>query len=91
MHPILVFLILFYLVAFAYDKVIDHEIENNQMLISKLAGFKFFNSLQSRPKALYSVLSFQYLGISTVLNIVGSVFSSMMYLGAVFGIYFIAQ
>jgi hypothetical protein len=90
MHPILVFLILFYLVAFAYDKVIDNEIENNQTLTTKLAGFKFFNSLQSRPKALYSVLSFQYLGVSTVLNIVGSVFSSMMYLGLLFGIYFIA-
>ena len=91
MHPILVFLILFYLVAFAYDKVIDREIENNQILTSKLAGFKFFNSLQSRPQALYSVLSFQYFGVSTILNIVGSIFSSMMYLGAVFGIYFIAQ
>ena len=91
MHPVLVFLILFYLVAFAYDKAIDNEIKKNQMLTTKLAEFKFFNSLQSRPKALYSALSFQFFGISTVLNIVGTVFSLMMYLGAVFGIYFIAQ
>ena len=91
MHPILIFLILFYLVALVYDKVIDNEIKNNQTLSTELTEFKFFHSFKSRPKALYSALSFQFIGVSTVLNIVGSVFSLMMYLGLVFGIYFLAQ
>ena len=91
MHPILIFLILFYLVAFCYDKIIDNEIKSNQTLATKLADFKFFNSFQSRPKALYSALSFQFFGVSTILNIVGSVFALMMYFGLMFGIYFLTQ
>ena len=91
MHPILVFLILFYLVALVYDKVIDNEIKSNQTLAAELTEFKFFHSFQSRPKALYSALSFQFLGVSTILNIVGSIFSLMIYFGLVFGIYFIAK
>lgn len=91
MHPILLFLILFYLVAFVYDKTIDNEIKSNQTLATKLNDFKFFNSFQSRPQALYSALSFQFLGVSTILNIVGSVFSLMMYFALLFGIYFLVQ
>jgi len=91
MHPLLIFLILFYLVAFVYDKTIDNEIKNNQNLATKLSEFKFFNSFQSRPKALYSALSFQFFGVSTALNVVGSVFSLMMYFGLLFGLYFLAQ
>ncbi|HCH70201.1 MAG TPA: hypothetical protein DE042_06920 [Colwellia sp.] len=91
MHPILIFLILFYLVAFVYDKTIDKEINNNKILATKLIDFKFFNSFQSRPKALYSALSFQFFGVSISLNIIGSVFSLMMYFGLISGIYFLAQ
>lgn len=91
MHPILIFLILFYLVALFYDKTIDNEIKSNQTLATKLTDFKFFNSFQSRPKALYSALSFQFFGVSTILNIVGSVFSFMMYFGLILGIYFLTQ
>lgn len=91
MHPILIFLILFYLVAFVYDKTIDNEINNNKILATKLIDFKFFNSFQSRPKALYSALSFQFFGVSISLNIIGSVFSLMMYFGLISGIYFLAQ
>jgi len=91
MHPMLIFLILFYIVAFSYDKIIDNEIKSNQTLSTKLTDFKFFNSFQSRPKALYSALSFQFFGVSTILNIVGSVFSLMMYFGLVLCIYYLAQ
>ena len=91
MHPILIFLILFYLVAFIYDKTIDKEINSNKILATKLIDFKFFNSFQSRPKALYSALSFQFFGVSISLNIIGSVFSLMMYFGLISGIYFLAQ
>ncbi|GAW95173.1 MULTISPECIES: hypothetical protein [Colwellia] len=91
MPSILAFLILFYLVAYAYDKTIDNEIKSNQALANKLTEFKYFHSLQSRPKALSSVLTFKFIGISTALNIVGSIFSLMMYLGLGFGLYFIAQ
>ncbi len=91
MHPILIFLILFYLVAFVYDKTIDKEINRNKILATKLIDFKFFNSFQSRPKALYSALSFQFFGVSISLNIIGSVFSLMMYFGLISGIYFLAQ
>ena len=91
MESILVFLILFYLVAFAYDKTIDNEIKGNQTLAAKLTEFKYFHSFQSRPKALSSVLRFQFFGISTTLNVVGSIFSLMMYLGLGFGVYLLAQ
>jgi len=91
MHPILIFLIFFYLVAFVYDKTIDKEINRNKILATKLIDFKFFNSFQSRPKALYSALSFQFFGVSISLNIIGSVFSLMMYFGLISGIYFLAQ
>jgi len=91
MESILAFLILFYLVAFAYDKTIDNEIKGNQALANKLTEFKYFHSFQSRPKALYCVLSFKFFGISTALNIVGSVFSLMMYFGLVIGLYLLVQ
>lgn len=91
MHPIFIFFILFYLVAFVYDKTIDKEINRNKILATKLIDFKFFNSFQSRPKALYSALSFQFFGVSISLNIIGSVFSLMMYFGLISGIYFLAQ
>lgn len=85
MEPILAFLVLFYLVAFAYDKTIDNEIktliESDQALADKLTEFKFFHSFQSRPKALSAALSFKFFGISTALTIVGSVFALMMYVG----------
>ena len=91
MESILAFLILFYLVAFAYDKAIDNEIKGNQALAAKLTEFKYFYSFQTRPKALSWVLSFQFFGISTGINIVGRVFSLMMYFGLGFGIYSLAQ
>ncbi|WP_019027429.1 hypothetical protein [Colwellia piezophila] len=91
MEPILGFLVLFYLVAFAYDKTIDSEIKANQTLASTLTECKFFHSFQSRPKALSYVLSFKFLGLSTRLNIVGSVFSLMMYFGLAAGIYLLAR
>lgn len=91
MNIVLAFLVLFYVVAFVYDKVIDSEIINNQRLADTLTEFKFFHSLQSRPKALYAVLSFQYVGVSTRLTFVGGLFSLMMYLGLFFGAYFIIQ
>nr|WP_252738807.1 hypothetical protein [Colwellia sp. D2M02] len=84
-------MIVFYLVAFVYDKTIDNEIKNNPTLASTLTEFKYFHSFQSRPKALSAALSFQFRGISTMLTLVGSVFSLMMYLGLAFGIYFITQ
>ena len=90
MESIVAFLVIFYLVAFAYDKSIDNEIKGNQALASKLTEFKYFYSLQSRPKALYSVLSFRFLGISITLNIVGSVFSLIMYFGLGYGVYALA-
>ena len=91
MESILVFLVLFYFVAFAYDKTIDNEIKHNQALSDKLTEFKYFHSFQSRPKALSCVLSFKFIGISMPLNIVGSVFSLMMYFGLVIGIYLLLQ
>ena len=91
MESLLAFLVLFYCVAFAYDKTIDNEIRGNQALAAKLTEFKYFYSFQSRPKALYSVLSFQFLGVSTALNIVGSVFSLLMYAGLSVGAYFLVQ
>jgi len=91
MQPILIFLILFYVVAFIYDKVIDNEINSDQTLSAKLTELKYFHSFQSRPKALYSALSFQFFGVSVVLNFFGSLFSLMMYCGLVFGIYFLVQ
>ncbi len=91
MESILAFLIVFYLVAFTYDKTIDNEIKHNQALTDKLTEFKYFHSFQSRPKALTCVLSFQFFGISTALNIVGSVFSLMMYFGLGFGAYLLVR
>ncbi|AAZ24579.1 MULTISPECIES: hypothetical protein [Colwellia] len=91
MESILAFLVLFYLIAFAYDKTIDNEIKGNQALANKLTEFKYFHSFQSRPKALSCVLSFKFFGISTALNIVGSVFSLMMYFGLVVGLYLLVQ
>lgn len=91
MQPILIFLILFYAVAFIYDKIIDNEIKKDKTLVDKLGQLKYFYSFQTRPKALYSALSFQFYGVSAVLNIVGSVFSLMMYCGLVFGLYFLVQ
>jgi hypothetical protein len=91
MEPILAFLIIFYLVAFAYDKTIDNEIKGNQALADKLTEFKFFHSFQSRPKALSSALTFKFFGISKTLNIVGSVFSLMMYFGLGFGGYLLVR
>ncbi|HCM46696.1 MAG: hypothetical protein ACI9U5_000190 [Colwellia sp.] len=91
MESILVFLIMFYLVAFVYDKTIDNTIKGNQALADKLIEFKYFHSFQSRPKALTAVLSFKFFGISTALNIVGSVFSLMMYFGLGFGTYLLIR
>jgi hypothetical protein len=91
MEYLLAFLVAFYAVAFAYDKTIDNEIKGNNALASKLTEFKYFHSFQSRPKALSAVLSFQFLGVSTALNIVGSVFSLMMYFGIIYGVYFLVQ
>lgn len=91
MHPLLVFLIVFYIFAFIYDKIIDNEIKSNNVLAEQLSDFKFFHSFQSRPKALYALLSFHFWGISTVLNIVGSVLSLMMYFGLLFAVYFLAH
>lgn len=91
MEPILVFLVLFYFVAFAYDKTIDNEIKRDQSLADKLTDFKYFHSLQSRPKALSCVLSFKFFGISTLLNVVGSTFSLMMYIGLFAGVYLLLQ
>ncbi|PKI16079.1 hypothetical protein [Colwellia sp. 12G3] len=91
MESILAFLIVFYLVAFAYDKTIDNAIKGNQALADKLTEFKYFHSFQSRPKALTGVLSFKFFGISTALNIVGSVFSLMMYFGLGFGAYLLVR
>ena len=91
MESILAFLMLFYLVAFTYDRTIDNEIKGNQSLAAKLTEFKYFHSFQSRPKALSCVLTFQFFGISTALNIVGSAFALMMYLGLGFGLYFLVQ
>ncbi len=91
MESILAFLVLFYLVAFTYDKTIDNEIKGNQALANKLTEFKYFHSFQSRPKALSCVLSFKFFGISTALNLVGSVFSLMMYFGLAVGLYLLIQ
>jgi hypothetical protein len=91
MEPILAFLIAFYLVAFTYDKIIDNEIKGNQALAEKLTEFKFFHSFQSRPKALSSALTFQFIGISTALNVVGSMFALMMYFGLGFGAYLLIR
>jgi hypothetical protein len=91
MESILAFLVLFYLVAFVYDKTLDNEIKNDHELAEKLTEFKYFHSFQSRPKALSCVLSFKFLGVSTALNIVGSTFSLMMYFGLVFGLYLLLQ
>ena len=91
MQSIVAFLILFYFVAFVYDKTIDNEIKGNQALAAKLTEFKYFHSFQSRPKALSAVLSFQFIGVSTMLTIVGSLFSLMMYFGLIFGLYLLAQ
>lgn len=91
MEPILVFLVLFYFVAFAYDKTIDNEIKRDQSLADKLTDFKYFHSLQSRPKVLSCVLSFKFFGISTLLNVVGSTFSLMMYIGLFAGVYLLLQ
>ena len=91
MESILAFLIVFYLVAFAYDKTIDNVIKDDQALAEKLTELKFFHSFQSRPKTLTFVLSFQFIGISTTLNIVGSIFSLMMYCGLGFGAYLLVR
>ena len=91
MESILAFLVLFYLVAFVYDKTLDNEIKNDHALAEKLTEFKYFHSFQSRPKALFCVLSFKFLGVSTALNVVGSTFSLMMYFGLVFGLYLLLQ
>jgi hypothetical protein len=91
MNSILVYLILLYLIAFTYDKVIDDVIKSNPTLTTRLTEFKYFYSFQSRPKALYSALSFQFWGISSTLNITGSVFSLMMYFGLVVGAYSLIQ
>ncbi|KGJ93520.1 hypothetical protein [Colwellia psychrerythraea] len=91
MQSILVFLVLFYFVAFAYDKTIDNEIKRDQSLADKLTEYKYFHSLQSRPKALSGVLSFKFYGISTLLNVVGSTFSLMMYFALIIGLYLLFQ
>lgn len=91
MESILACLIFFYLIAFAYDKTIDNEIKGNQALADKLTEFKYFHSFQSRPKALSCVLSFKFFGISTALNIIGSIFSLMMYFGLAVGLYLLVQ
>jgi hypothetical protein len=91
MDSILAFLVVFYLIAFAYDKTIDKEIKGDQALAGKLTELKYFHSFQSRPKVLTYVLSFQFIGISTSLNIVGSIFSIMMYCGLGFGAYLLVR
>jgi len=91
MESILAFLIVFYLVAFAYDKTIDNVIKDDHALAEKLTELKFFHSFQSRPKTLSFVLSFQFIGISPLLNIVGSIFSLMMYCGLGFGAYLLVR
>ncbi len=91
MESILAFLILFYLVAFVYDKTIDNEIKRDEALADKLTEFKYFHSFHTRPKALSFVLSFKFFGTSTALNIVGSVFSLMMYFGLAVGLYLLLQ
>jgi hypothetical protein len=91
MESILAFLVLFYLVALIYDKTIDNEIKNDHTLADKLTEFKYFHSFQSRPRALSCVLSFQFLGVSTAVIVVGSTFSLMMYFGLVFGLYLLLQ
>ena len=52
MHVVLLFLVLFYVMAFVYDNIIDKEIKRTPNLRSKLVALKYFNSLQARPKAL---------------------------------------
>jgi hypothetical protein len=91
MESILAFLVLFYFVAFVYDKTLENEIKNDHTLAEKLTEFKYFHSFKSRPKALSCVLSFKFLGVSTALNVVGSTFSLMMYFGLVFGLYLLLQ
>jgi len=91
MESILAFLIVFYLVAFAYDKTIDNVIKDDHALAEKLTELKFFHSFQSRPKTLSFVLSLQFIGISPLLNIVGSIFSLMMYCGLGFGAYLLVR
>lgn len=91
MESIVAFLIMFYLVAFAYDKAIDSAISNNQALAAKLTEFKYFHSFQTRPTALSAVLTFKFIGVSTPLTIVGCVFSLMMYFGLLVGLFFLVQ
>ena len=91
MENILVFLVVFYFIAFAFDKTIDHEIKNDQTLRDKLTEFKYFHSFQSRPKSLYAVLSLQFRGISMALSVVGFSFALMMYAGLGLCIYFLTR
>jgi hypothetical protein len=88
---VLLFLILFYVVAFVYDKIIDLEIKRSPTLHSRLIELKYFNSLQARPKALSALLRFQFKGVSTPLTVIGSLFSVLMYLGIIGGLYLLSR
>ena len=91
MHVVLLFLVLFYVMAFVYDKIIDKEIKRTPNLRSKLVALKYFNSLQARPKALSTLLSFKFSGISTQLTVIGSIFSVLMYLAIIGGLYLLSR
>jgi hypothetical protein len=91
MHVVLLFLILFYVVAFVYDKVVDKEIQRTPNLYSKLVALKYFNALQARPTALFALLSFQFKGVSTQLTVIGSFFSILMYLVIIGGLYLLSR
>jgi hypothetical protein len=91
MDLVLPFLIVFYILAFIYDKIIDSEIKRSAGLRSTLAQLKYFNALQKRPKALSAFLKFQFRGISTQLTVVGSIFSIQMYIAIIGGLYLISR
>lgn len=91
MNVILVYLICLYLIAFVYDKAIDKVIKSNPDLSVKLTEFKYFHSIQSRPKALYSALNFKFLGFTPALNLIGSLFALTMYFGLIAGTYLLFQ
>lgn len=91
MHLVLLFIMLFYLVAFVYDKMIDLEIKRSPNLHSRLIELKYFQSLQARPKAVSALLRFQFNGVSTPLTVIGSLFSVLMYLGIIGGVYLLSR
>ncbi|WP_111979759.1 hypothetical protein [Algibacillus agarilyticus] len=91
MNLILVYLICLYGFAFIYDRTLDDVIRSNPQLTTKLTEFKYFNSLQSRPKALYSALSFQFWGITPKLNLIGCLFSVMLHAGLLTGAYLLVN